>query len=51
MNLLDGLAKEHHHERRTMRTVVNNVTRSLIETVAWRRFTDLSLEAKSPVNH
>lgn len=42
---------EYHHERWAMRTVVNNVTHSHIETVARRRFADLSLEAKGPVNH
>lgn len=51
VKLLDGLAEEYHHERQTMQTVVDNITRSHMETVAWRRFADLSLEAKTPVNH
>lgn len=34
-----------------MRTVVDIVTYSHVETVARRRFGDLSLETKAPVNH
>lgn len=51
MTLRDGLAKEYHHKRQTMRIVADNVTRSHSETVARRRFADLFLGTKAPVNH
>lgn len=50
-NFLGGAATEYHHERRVIRTVADNVTRSHIETVARRKFANLFLDTKAHVNH